>query len=818
MSDQGSAAGGSSAAAGGGSAAAGGGSAGDSAGGSAGDSAGGSAGGAKDQRKSKWTLSKTSALFRFICIFGTFFIGFKVETDCGEDYTTLFLLYLNLTKCMSLNGDWEDPSTKWMNEWESSPTVRIEKTLKCRVKDMFQHPTNQKWIVVVTSFSVIIFEFQETNMSLKQICELKGSENDFQYIRSAHMSPDGLTLTLWTYNQDQEHKERHVSRGDCEVVQTGLKSHSVRFFNLSQSGAVFRFSQIPESTYAHLRMLAVEDHSWTGPMPQTYPSQDGSFLFVLFRTNIFVFNLASHSLIHLFDMTTNPEVFIFDEFGRLGNLLSMTVVSTKNTQLLVLLSHKGLITILQFDPDHPKQGFELKSKFESPKKPWKGGEDQTIYNCLVSSSHKPQQIILGGSYHIASNGFVRIYDITADGGLVLVYEEKHQLSVSEINSRNGVTTALCRHDSALDASLYRLGNRGQSDPIPGHLILDTRSTPSPHSQSTLNAAPICLPLNCVFAVLSNGVIAASNSDKGLMLFGSGCKKVASTDPKDAHKGIITHVFSLEVGGNTYLMTFSSYDGSIKIWSIQNRKETVHIRIVATISTADLVLKEGVKFLAVDGQTLLIVTNQQKFLRFHVEISGIRAEIRLISGPVVQMDSSKQICQGIAAINSTHALIHVATSGVPGCSLFLVSFAEGAAEIFKLIGKREAGKSPAALTQNGYAVSAVGPTTVCSTALASGGVSFSFPAIEMKIDASGKKALATATILALAPCEGGFIYLTEKGSLFRITFSDGNSVLPKKIAVLERALTPKCRLQVSGNTVMVCQPRDGGSFELRTFSF
>jgi hypothetical protein len=187
--------------------------------------------------------------------------------------------------------------------------------------------------------------------------------------------------------------------------------------------------------------------------------------------------------------------------------------------------------------------------------------------------------------------------------------------------------------------------------------------------------------------------------------------------------------------------------------------------------------------------------------------------------VVQIQSG-QICQGIAAINLTHALIHVAIPGFPGSSLFLVSFVEGAAEMFKSIGTRESGlgKPPAALTLNGFAVSAVVPTTVCSTALAPGGVSFSFPAMEMTIDASGKKAVATATILALAPCEGGFIYLTEKGSLFRITFSDCNSVLPKKIAVLERALTPKCRLQVSGNTVMVCQPRDGGSFELRTFSF
>jgi hypothetical protein len=91
-------------------------------------------------------------------------------------------------------------------------------------------------------------------------------------------------------------------------------------------------------------------------------------------------------------------------------------------------------------------------------------------------------------------------------------------------------------------------------------------------------------------------------------------------------------------------------------------------------------------------------------------------------------------------------------------------------------------------------------------------------MEMTIDSAGKKAPTIATILALASCEGGFIYLTKKGSLFQITYSDDKPVVPKKIAVLECALTPKCRLQVSGNTVMVCQPRDDGSFELRTFRF
>jgi hypothetical protein len=280
------------------------------------------------------------------------------------------------------------------------------------------------------------------------------------------------------------------------------------------------------------------------------------------------------------------------------------------------------------------------------------------------------------------------------------------------------------------------------------------------------------------------------------------------------------VFSLEVDGKTFLVTFSSSDGIIQIWLIQKRGETVHnIRIVATIATADLVQKKGVKFLALDGQTLLIVTNQQEFLRFHVEITtgGIRAEIRPIPGPFVQMESG-QICQGIAAVSPTHALIHVATSGVRGCSLVLVSFVEGAAEMFKPIGTREAGKSPAALTPNGFSVSAVISTTVCSTALAPGGASCSFNPMEMTINSAGKKAPTIATILALASCEGGFIYITEKGSLIRITYSDDKPVVPKKIAVLDCTLTLKCRLQVSGNTVMVCQPRDDGSFELRTFRF
>jgi len=336
------------------------------------------------------------------------------------------------------------------------------------------------------------------------------------------------------------------------------------------------------------------------------------------------------------------------------------------------------------------------------------------------------------------------------------------------------------------------------------------------SRSTLNGAPIQLEPSGVFAVLPDEAIVASNADNGLTLFGPDSKPIASTDPRDAHKLPIKSVNSFKDGSNTFLVSFS--DGIIKIWSIQKRGETVRLQIVATISTENLVQKKGVKFLALDGQTLLIVTNQQEFLWFHVEITeGIRAEIRPIPGPVVKMKSG-QICQGIAAVSRTHALIHVATSGVRSCSLVLVSSVEGAAEMFKPIGTREAGKSPAVLTRNGFAVSAVVPTTVCSTALAPGGASCSFNPMEMTINSAGQKAATTATILALASCEGGFIYLTEKGSLIRITYSDDKPVVPKKIAVLKCSLTQKCWLQVSGNTVMVCQRRDDGSFELLTFQF
>jgi hypothetical protein len=344
------------------------------------------------------------------------------------------------------------------------------------------------------------------------------------------------------------------------------------------------------------------------------------------------------------------------------------------------------------------------------------------------------------------------------------------------------------------------------------------SVPKSLSRSTLNGAPIELQPSGVFALSPDEAIVASNADNGLTLFGPDSKTIASTDARDAHKSSITSVYSFKNGSNTSLVSFS--DETIKIWSIQKRGETDRLQIVATVSTADLVQKKGVKFLALYGQTLLIVTNQQEFLLFHVEITvtfGIRAEIRPIPGPVVKILSDK-IVQGISAVSPTNAFIHVATSEVRGCSLVLVSFVEGAAEVFKSIGTREAGKSPAALTPNGFAVSAVVGTTVNSSALAPGEASFSFNPMEMTINPAGQKAATTATILALASCEGGFIYLTEKGSLIRITYSDDKSVVPKKIAVLDCTLTPKCQLQVSGNTVMVCQPRDDGSFELLTFKF
>jgi hypothetical protein len=181
--------------------------------------------------------------------------------------------------------------------------------------------------------------------------------------------------------------------------------------------------------------------------------------------------------------------------------------------------------------------------------------------------------------------------------------------------------------------------------------------------------------------------------------------------------------------------------------------------------------------------------------------------------------SGQICQDIADLNSTHALIHVMNPEDRSCSLVLVSFVEGD-EFFKTLGTRKFKKDepvikpPAALTPN-FAVSAVDPTTVFSTALEPGGASCSFTPKDFDKD----KKVCDATILAIIPCEGGFICITANGFLFQFVYdAQQKPVFKKRIAVLECALTPKCRLQVSGNTVMVCQPRDDGSFELLTFQF
>ena len=343
------------------------------------------------------------------------------------------------------------------------------------------------------------------------------------------------------------------------------------------------------------------------------------------------------------------------------------------------------------------------------------------------------------------------------------------------------------------------------------------SVPQSLSRSTFNGAPIQLePTSSVFALLPGGAIVASNAEKGLTLFGPDGKPIASTDSKDAHGSPIKSMFSLEVSGNTFVVSFS--DGIIKIWSMQKRGE-----IVATVSTADLVQKKGVKFLALDGQKLLIVTNQQEFLRFHVEITitgGIRAEIRPIPGPVVQIPSRQIICQGIADLNSTHALIHVVNPEDRSCSLVLVSFVEGD-EVFKLIGTREskegkpATKPQAALTRNGFAVSAVDPDTICSTPLAPDRL---FNSVTPKDLKDGK--LCNATILKIIFLgEDGFICITENGYLIRFVYDAQQKPIVKGMIVISTcALTPKCRIQVSGNTVMLCLPRDDGSFELRTFRF
>ena len=771
-------------------------------------------GGGSSITPSRWSSSRSSKLSGMIPLIGCLFLGFIFNNESSETFTTLYIIELTMSGWSTIM-DSETEGVKKSVERRNT-TIKYELEIPERVLCMFQHPTNPNWIVVVTSTSVMIYNFDEGKNSLTKLCELKSSDHDSEYICSAHMSPNGQTLMLWTCNQVQKHIEKHVYKYQYEVVQKGIKSHRLRFFRFSSTGGGYQFS--PISTYDHPSMNRVEDHFYTGPMPRTCLSQDRSVLLFMFRENIFVLDVVSHAIISVFDMKTNPEVFAFDEWGRIKDLCSMTIVSHRNQHYFILLSHTGVITVLQLNVDCPDRVLELKSRYQSPKTPSLSStahfDDLSEYHCLAPSSHGPLQFIVGGSTCGSSDGVVRFYVIGSTGEISLSEEERMSLPVYEVTSVNRVTCALSKHRSHDSACLYRHSHRGGFTPEECHMILDTRGSSETEAlQSTINGAPIGLQSSGVFALLPGCAIVASNAKNGLTLFGPDGKPVASTDSKDAHKLPITSVFSLEVGGNTFVVSFSHSDGSIKIWSIQKRGETVRLQIVTTIE------KKGVKFLALYGQTLLIVTNQQEFLRFHVEITGgIRAEIRPILGPVVQMESG--ICQGIAAVSPTYALIYVATSGVRvrGCSLILVSFVEGAAEMFKPIGTREAGKSPAVLTPNGFAVSTVVATTVCSTALAPGGESCSFNPKEMTINSAGQKAATDAIILALASCESGFIYLTEKGSLIRITYSDDKPVVPKKIAVLDCTLTPKCRLQVSGNTVMVCQPRDDGSFELRTFKF
>jgi hypothetical protein len=773
-------------------------------------------GGNSATERSKWNLSMTSALKGMIPFLGLF-IGFLVNNESSKTFTTLFIIDLAMSKWSSVIYLGKDEVPKLFQRRTLNRKVQVE--VPESVTYMFQHPTNPNFIVVVTSTSVIIYNFDEGKNSLRKICDLKGSDHNFQYICSAHMSQNGQTLVLWTYDQVQERSQRHVGRGLYEVTQNGIKSHCVRFFRLSSTGGGYQFS--PISTYNHPTMNRVEDYSYTGLMPSTCLSQDRSVLLFMFRENIFVLDVVSQAIISVFDMKTIPEVFAFDEWGRIEDLRSMTIVSHRNEHYLILLSHKGLITVLQINVDCPDRVLELKSRYQSPKNPSSSSiahfDDRSEYHCLASSSHGPLQFIVGGSACGSSDGFVRIYTIGSTGEISLSEEERMTLPVYEVTSVKGVTCALSKHLFEGSAILYRHSHRGKFTPEQCHMILDTRGTSEPKAlQSTINGAPIQLEPSGVFTMLPGGAIVASNADNGLTIFGPDGILVASTNSKDAHKSPITSMFSLEVSGTTFVVSFSHSDRSIKIWSIQKRGETVHIRIVATVSTEDIFQKKGVKFLALDGQTLLIVTNQQEFLRFHIELTGgIRAEIRPIPGPVVQMESG-QICQGIAAVSPTNVLIHVATSGVRGCSLVLVSLEAGAPEMFKSIGTREAGKSPAALTPNGFAVSAVVPTTVCSTAIApDGGESCSFT--PKYIDKDNK--VCDATILAVIPCEGGFICITANGFLFQFVYdAQQKPVFKKRIAVLECALTPKCRLQVSGNTVMVCQPSDDGSFELLSFKF
>jgi hypothetical protein len=400
----------------------------------------------------------------------------------------------------------------------------------------------------------------------------------------------------------------------------------------------------------------------------------------------------------------------------------------------------------------------------------------------------------------------------ASGSLVIIQENEPKFGpeCNFITSTGGKTVANFSGDSIYSRSDTLFITE---PPITSQQVHQTQP-------SILNGVPINSPPNSVFALLPDGTLVSSNPDNGLTLFGPNGKPVASTDKQAAHKLQITSIFPLEVGGKLYVLSYSHSDCSIKIWSIQKRGETVRLQIVATVSIEDIAPKKGVKFLALYGQTLLIVTNQQEFLRFHIEITGgIIAKIRPIPGQVVQMESG-QICQGIADLNSTHALFHVMNPKDRSCSLVLVSFVEGD-EVFKTLGTREskegkpASKPPAVLTRNGFAVSAVDPNTICSTPLAPDRPFNSVTPQDLK---DGK--LCNATILKIIFFgEDGFICITENGYLIRFVYDAQQKPIVKGMIVISTcALTPKCRIQVSGNTAMVCLPRDDGSFELLTFRF
>ena len=511
---------------------------------------------------------------------------------------------------------------------------------------------------------------------------------------------------------------------------------------------------------------------------------------------------------------TDPQIFRFSietipdlEFGRLTKFFQISEITPTKIWMIVGGDECFRLLILNLDLGNIRIGVGERM--------YPGFTIQWICPCSVNPTHF---FVAGQRKEVMKKGTLfDKYKLTPTIlEIKILEEEKALVKIGEQDfDKGGVTECSYLTSSGGNVVASFIGDDYRARVCGIRETTKVESSVQPSlSRSTLNNTPIELQLNCAFALLSDGAILASNVVNGLTLFGPGCNPVASTKSDDAHKSPITSMFSLEVSDKLYFLSFSSV-GSFKIWSIQKRGETVRLQIVATVSTADIVQKKGVKFLALDGQTLLIVTNKDELLRFHIEITGgIRADIRPIPGPVVQMESG-QICQGIADFNSTHALIHVAISGVPGSSLVLVSLEAGAAEMFESIGIRPDGKSPAVLTQNGFAVSAVVPTTVCSTALAPGGKSCSFTPKYIGKD----NEVCDATILAIIPCEGGFIYITANGFLFQFVYNAQQTpVFKKRIAVLECALTPKCRLQVSGNTVMVCQPRDDSSFELRTFQF